>query len=379
MMSTSYIANSVNSSGLPSWQWQLSSYVSQQQADLPMMGSRLLALVFASVLLLVYVSSPLNFWMGLYLKKGGQTPLTLPYALPVFGHALWYSWDTQSFALMAKYVWPARNFQNCSDILILLCEIRRKFQEVPVKLRLIVMNPVLITKAEDVVHVFAQSAAFTNKPYRNFVSSTFGLPRKFSEFYIADDSGWRHKAHPQSCVKPENRVDYLMHNFITRFFSGTSLIAFTGRFTINMTNRLENTGFGDEWAEGIDLFKFLKTQIFHAFVEAVFGTHIFELNPDLCDDFWAFDSKVPDLAKGIPKWLSPNMYGVRDRCLQSILKWHLHLQKHGQEETTTINKKYDPVFGSELMQQRHQAFSNMSSDIVCAQAKASEDLALMWA
>ena len=371
------IAELWNSTTPVDWHSQSSSYIKEPQAHMPITGSGLPAIAFAFILLLVYLSSTLNFWVGIHLRKTNQTPLTLPYALPVFGHTLWYSWDTQGFALMAKYV--GQNLSDRSGMLIHCCAARRKFQEFPLKLRLMVMNPILLTKAADVEHVFSHSAAFTNKPYRNFVCSTFGLPQKFSDFYIADDSGWRPKPHPQSHISPENRVDYLMHTFITRFFSGSSLMAFTTRFTANMTTHLANASFGDEWTEGLDLFRFLKAQIFHSFVDAVFGKRIFELNPSLCDDFWDFDSNVPDLAKGIPRWLSPGMYRARDRCLQSFVKWHSHLDKQRLEGTTKIDSKYDPVFGSELMQQRHKAFSNISAEIVCAQAKASEDLALMWA
>ena len=156
-------------------------------------------------------------------------------------------------------------------------------------------------------------------------------------------------------------------------------MAFTTRFTMSITNSLENAAFEDEWIDGMDLFAFLKKQIFHAFMKAVFGKRIFELNPSLCEDFWAFDSNVPDLAKGIPRWLASNKHKTRDRCIQSFLKWHFHLEEQTLKETISVNQEYDPVFRSKLIQQRHKAFSEISPSIMCARSKASEDLALMWA
>lgn len=253
---------------------------------------------------------------------------------------------------------------------------RSRFDGIPIRVRLVVMDIILLTKADDINQLFGQSQKLTNKIYREFVSNTFGVPQKFKQFFAADDSGLNREPRPGSKVKAENRVDYLMHTFITRFLSGPSLKPLAERFSEILSKRLARLEISQEWSYLPDLYAFMQEHIFHASVEAMFGSLIFEENPDFCDDFWKFEAKVPELAKGYPRFLSLEAHKARDKCIASVKKWQTLLDEKRKSHDVASVSDYDPLLGSRLVQERHSAFAKMVP--MEADARASEDLALIW-
>ena len=238
------------------------------------------------------------------------------------------------------------------------------------------MDVILLSSPRDINQVFGQSNKLTNKIYREFVSNTFGVPETFKRFFAADDTGLSREPRPGSKVKAEHRVDYLMHSLITRFLSGPSLKPLATRFSDNLTKRLEQVDITQEWSELPDLYAFLQEHVFRASVEAMFGSFIFEVNPEFCNDFWKFEGSVPELAKGLPRFLDHGAYDARDKCIASIARWQSLLDERRKGAGLKEDEDYDPTFGSRILQERHDAFAKMEP--MNAKARASEDLALIW-
>ena len=254
--------------------------------------------------------------------------------------------------------------------------VRKMFQDIPIKIRLFVMDNIVITRAEDIVHIFKQSAILTNKPYRKFVSNTFGVPEESRVLFAADETGLRHTSQRGTTTKQEYRVDYLMHTFITQFMSGPSLGPLATRFTENLISRLELEDIGYEWRDYPDLYEFVRDHMFHSSLTAMFGEQLFKLKPNFCEEFWAFEKNVPDLAKGVPQWTNRRAINARDRCLASVQEWGTYLEEQSAVKQT-CDPIYDPVFGSEIVQKRHAAFAKMPT--MSSKAIACEDLGLIWA
>ncbi|KAL8826675.1 MAG: hypothetical protein Q9191_003650 [Dirinaria sp. TL-2023a] len=237
------------------------------------------------------------------------------------------------------------------------------------------MDMVLLTRASDINEIFGQSKNLTNKIYREFVSNTFGVPSSFKRFFAADDSGLGREPRAGSKIKLDHRVDYLMHSLITQFLSGPDLAPLATRFSNNISQRLEQLEVTQEWSDVPDLYAFVQEHVFHASVEAIFGSSIFELNPEFSKDFAKFEAHVPELAKGYPRFLNRGAYKARDRCIAGVKKWQSFLNDQKRTGTVPCND-YDPQFGSRLVQRRHSAFAKMEP--MNADARASEDLALIW-
>lgn len=46
---------------------------------------------------------------------------------------------------------------------------------------------------------------------------------KQQNFYLADDSGMYPTPYPTSSVKPENRINYIIHKVVNTYLTGSSL------------------------------------------------------------------------------------------------------------------------------------------------------------
>jgi hypothetical protein len=245
----------------------------------------------------------------------------------------------------------------------------------PLRLKLFVMDLYFFTKAEDVAFLFRNSAELTNGPYRKFVSSTFGVPKSFQDYFAADNSGLSHTPPPSSNVPPENRINYLLHKFIVQYMTGANLKPHAARFETNLVRQLQVVS-PAPIGEGNDLYTLIRDNLFHASVEAMFGKLIFEVNPNFCRQFWIFEAGVPELAKGLPRWLIRRHYKARDACIASVAKWQTALEQRRRDKCNSFMNEYDDVFGSEIVKRRHDAFSRI--EIMGPDARASEDLALIW-
>jgi hypothetical protein len=254
---------------------------------------------------------------------------------------------------------------------------RTRFGGVPFRLRLLVLDIFYFSNPVHVSKIFRNSSNLTNGPYRRFVSSSFGVPKYFQTFFAEDTSGISHTPHAGSNVKPEHRIDYLMHTFIVQYMTGNGLASMADRFAINMMKQLESFSKSSPPTPRHDLYVFVQNHIFNASISALFGKAIFDLNPNFCSNFWKFEDGLPDLAKGYPRLLLRSQYKARDQCLAQVHKWHRFLEtRHHNDRISSQSEDYDDTFGSRIVQQRHGAFDKM--DVMKSDARASEDLALIW-
>lgn len=242
------------------------------------------------------------------------------------------------------------------------------------------MDVVYLTEPNHISSLFRRSTELTNGPYRKFVSSTFGVPKDFQRFFAADNTGLARTPLPGTYVKPEHRVDYLMHTFIIQFMTGKSLKSLASRFTENMEARLESINCINSSEPRESLYDFVKVNMFHSSVTAMFGKQLFEIDPNFCDHFWQFEEGMPELAKGLPRFIYPKQYKARDVCLEAVRKWQRSLDKQRAADSDVAYEQskedYDDFFGSGIVKKRHSAFANM--DVMGVDARASEDLALLW-
>lgn len=117
--------------------------------------------------------------------------------------------------------------------------------------------------------------------------------------------------------------------------------------------------------------------MFESTVRSIFGEAILEMNPSFVQDFWSFDRHIPSLAKGCPRWLVPQAYAARDRCLAAVRRWHDLIRRHpyrssGKED----DERWDAVHGDPIMRFRRD-FHNKIPEMDPA-AQAAEDLGFIW-
>ena len=249
---------------------------------------------------------------------------------------------------------------------------------IPVRLTFVYGQLFLIQGANNIVSVWKSSQASTATAVHNFyLKQIFGMPNTALKLYTADNSGCYHEPTAFSSVKPDNRVDYITHQALSRFLSGPGLNPLFNRFTENLIRCLQDFRVGRQWMDMEDLWSLFKTKVTPAAIQAMCGTSICSLIPCIADDLWTYDSAIPDLIKGLPRWWVPDSYAKRDRMLQNIKRWHVLARERFDETQIGSDRDWDPHFGSEFIRSRQKTFSKM--DGMDEDAVAASDLGAIWA
>jgi hypothetical protein len=123
--------------------------------------------------------------------------------------------------------------------------------------------------------------------------------------------------------------------------------------------RLQDAG-DDEWTILPDVYRpFIRNMAFRASVESLLGMQIFKLIPTFAEDFWAFDSHLPNLFKEMPRWVVPESCNARDKMKANIKHWEASAAKHYGGPDVQHEKYWEEYFGSRLMRTRHEMFTKM--------------------
>ena len=191
----------------------------------------------------------------------------------------------------------------------------------------------------------------------------FDTPGKDLEFFEADDSGITYDPHPQSSRRPEDRVFYLMHKATVACLAGSHLTLAAQSFQRALEKHMDAVPIGHEWADYPDLFDFLRPLISHSTVEAMCGSNFVSRFPDFVQDFWRFNSSMPKLLQGWPRWAMPGAWRARDLCIEVMKQW----RNSSDEQTFT---------GNAMIPRRWSYFSKMKR--ISTYGVACSDLGILW-
>ena len=119
----------------------------------------------------------------------------------------------------------------------------------------------------------------------------------------------------------------------------------------------------DEWIKMDDLFSFLRPLISYSTIEAMCGASFLREFPDFADSFWNFNSKMPILLQGWPRWMMPKTWQARDRCISTMKQWR----------KTCDKENFD---GNAMILRRWSYFSKMQG--LSEDGVACSDLGILW-
>ena len=232
--------------------------------------------------------------------------------------------------------------------------------------------------AENINALWKKSSAVAGPAIQAFcLKFLFGMPEEALERYTSDKSGILSKPHPESNVAPHNRVDYLTHVGLVKLLSGDGLTGFFKRWQIGFRRRLEQYGIGEEWMDMPDLMAFWDETFGVAIFEAYAGPMLRCINPDIMHDLQVYDSVLPDLSRGLPRWMNTKAYAARDKLLASISQWHAVARALFKESMIDEDGDTDPYWGSSFMRDRQRTFD--AADSFDHRAHAASDLGFIWA
>ena len=191
----------------------------------------------------------------------------------------------------------------------------------------------------------------------------FNTSKKDMEFFEADRSGISHDPHPLSSTKPENRVFHLMHKATLDCLAGSHMMIAGERFQVALKRRIEAVPVQDRWVEMDDLFSFLKPLVSYSTIEAMCGPSFLRNFPEFGENFWHFNSSMPKLLQGWPRWTMPKAWQARDRCTSMMKEWR------------RISNE-DNFDGNAMILRRWSYFSKMQG--LSDDGIAKSDLGILW-
>lgn len=234
-----------------------------------------------------------------------------------------------------------------------------------------------VTGAENINTLWKKSGAVAGPAIQTFcLKFLFGMPDKALQTYASDKSGISTKPYPESNVAPHNRVDYLTHVGLVRFLNGDGLAGFYRRWQAGFIQRLQVLEIGKEWMDMPDLMSFWEETFGVAVIEAYTGPILRSVNPDFMRDLREYDFYVPDLSRGLPRWMTPKAYATRDKLITTVLQWHAIARALFHESAIKPDGDADPYWGSYFIRERQKLFGAM--DNFDYRAYAASDMGFIW-
>lgn len=181
----------------------------------------------------------------------------------------------------------------------------------------------------------------------------FGMPEKSLTVYVDDESGPHEKPFPGT--NTHFRIHHLLHRSFVRACTEPRLAQTTKRFYEALVSNMKSLDV--ETATSIqtsDMFQYLLKPVSMSITEAFFGPMLLKLNPSFFENLWAYDAELPWMARGIPSFLMPRPYRLRDRLGVQIKKWQSYAHVNFRKAHIKADGS-DPFWGSELVRHLWQA------------------------
>ncbi|KAL2060528.1 hypothetical protein VTL71DRAFT_9169 [Oculimacula yallundae] len=317
------------------------------------------------LLLLLTIASPFLFtWLFTSLSAhrawklanrtppGLKRPPTLPYLIPILGHVIEFMRDGHKFmSKTSQYIDRA----------------------IPVRIVLPIFSNYVVSGPENVLAYFRESRSLSTTSRSVIImKNAFGCPARLV-----------HQFEPREIppgTKPEDNIEHQILRALNIGLSGTHLEGLAARFQDHLGEKIENSISGGniatKWKTFPDLSKFVESQIFEAAVQAMFGTHMLDLNPTLAEDFLSFNSSIGTLFMGLPWFMNPSACKARERMVENIKRWLKFTSENCPIESLE-DVDWEPFYGSKFTRERQVLLTRRG--IVDETARAAENFAFMWA
>ncbi|TID18559.1 cytochrome P450 [Venturia nashicola] len=123
----------------------------------------------------------------------------------------------------------------------------------------------------------------------------------------------------------------------------------------------------------IGLVAWIKSAMFKASAIAFMGTRVFEDIPDYEQQFWDFDRVMLGLYFGLPRFVTPSAFRIRDSIVSSFERFHEKLQAEGKDRPIDPEGEvvWEPTYGSRANRARQRLYQTLK---LSNRARAGLDL-----
>ncbi|OLN93262.1 Cholesterol 7-alpha-monooxygenase 3 [Colletotrichum chlorophyti] len=163
-----------------------------------------------------------------------------------------------------------------------------------------------------------------------------------------DKSGRRKNPIPGHDVAPNQpRLWHGQHHIYSEYLQRTDHANhLADKYFQLFADRLTKQPLG-EWTE-LSLRSFFENDMAEAALVALMGPRLLELNPGFWPAMWEFARLAPQLMWGLPKWVNPKPWKIRDEFHAMCRRYIDAASKDSQSREIDENSKWEPCYGSRM-------------------------------
>lgn len=220
---------------------------------------------------------------------------------------------------------------------------------------------------QTVQEIWKQSSLLSTAYLRVFAfKNLFGMPSKWLRLY-------RPKVNDIEVTKHAH-LPHDLHVGLLKALVGSGSAPIFRRFQVALTKNLRLARQQADWVHKNDFRNLVHQTVGLALVEAVFGPSFIQINPNFIADIFAFNESIPWLSKGLPHFLRPGPYRVRQKLRQGFKNWYSYSRENFHESMIAEDGDGDPYWGSAWMRDQQKLVGALKDDDFVA----SVDLGVAW-
>ncbi len=254
--------------------------------------------------------------------------------------------------------WKGQCMMNPSISISWLTRNSRKLaRHGPVDVKAGIIDFTVVSNPNQIQKVFRACSQFSNK-HMSVVAlqNIFGASREIVELFqdTKVDPAVINNMHGMTARGDTHLKDHVsgFGRYARDYLSGSHLSSLSGNFISNLQRGTDTLCIQDDWVRYPDLFTFLQNLVSRATIEALMGSKIFEINPNIIEDFWTFERATPKFVRCFPRWMLPTQYKARDRIFDTLKKLNLLACQH-ISRLKPEDPDWEPYLGSKFLRARH--------------------------
>lgn len=180
------------------------------------------------------------------------------------------------------------------------------------------------------------------------MGNVWGATREELANFAQDKSGRRKKPIPGYEVKPgQPRLWHDQHHVFSEYLLRTERANFLADKYYSIFSKCLTKQPQGQWIE-VGLSHFFESEMAEAALEAFMGPHLVRLNPGFWETMWEFAHLAPQIMWGLPKWMNPRPWKVRDRFHAMCRRWLDFAAKKFEWDGPDADAEWEPYYGSRM-------------------------------
>ncbi|OTA83400.1 hypothetical protein M434DRAFT_83944 [Hypoxylon sp. CO27-5] len=206
----------------------------------------------------------------------------------------------------------------------------------------------MITGAKNISKLFSPPHIMDPNMFHTLLMDKhWGMSKEEMKKFENDKTGRTKVPIPGTESTPESeRHWYNHHQIYAKYLSSakyTEILADT--FFRFFSERL-NDGHPLQTWTSVKLYDFMKKAMAESAIKSMFGTVLLEVNPDLLECYWEFDEVAGVLVWGLPRFLIPRAYKIRERLHNMTKKQTALAYEKFNWDGPEAESDWDPYWGS---------------------------------